>query len=532
MNNWKVLYIEHDDEARNQVISSMNSLKDEDKFILIPISDPNQIDIQMKDTIFDLVLTDVSWPLPEDPSKEEWSRIEDVIKEVRKRNRTIPIVALSGKPSTFEKVKPFSGEVYDIWSKLGGYIEYLPYRVKNLIKSRQNILSEEALLDYTKEICDHLTVWEKERILEFIENYKMIPGLGMLLSKIISLFKQLAHESGLKASYVEGLFHEFANLEPMDLARSSEAWGHLRHSLSVYLAGYNIINTPTFNWKNIIEALDFKDEDELNISWFLASSFHDSTIFIEHIPYILENIHNISSVRLNNIINSEITMADKKKPQLVNLASINNCKIDYSDEDYHEVNELLTNCGKGKIYPLIESYMRGNKVDHGILSAINLYKINKLKNSKCKENVLLNACYAILVHNCIDVIEDLELTEDTDFLAQLLCLIDHFQAWGRENQYEGLFYNTCIEKIVVRKFDVTYDKNIGSHQWIMNIDYIPFRYISQASPEMQNAIDKLDTIIRKHIDILQRIGLIKEKKSKKWRDIELDFNFLILGQNL
>ena len=121
------------------------------------------------------------------------------------------------------------------------------------------------------------------------------------------------------------------------------------------------------------------------------------------------------------------------------------------NSDYSAIEHILNKMDRDDLRDPILSYMKASTtVDHGILAAVDLIS-NRDKYSGTDDLILENACYAILVHNIRD--DRIVLNKDGDFLAQLLCLIDRFQAWGRENEYQKLLDEKLFfQKIVLRKF--------------------------------------------------------------------------------
>ena len=154
MSYLKLLYIEHEKRWKTKIEYNCFNADIEVK----QVDDPNHINSISDNDImdFDLVLTDVFWPNRE-TGEENWARLGEVVESVRKRNRRVPIVVLSEKPDAHLEAEKYikAGEVYDIWSKQGGYPQFLIYRIKNLIRIRQNATSEEILLESTKRLCEN-----------------------------------------------------------------------------------------------------------------------------------------------------------------------------------------------------------------------------------------------------------------------------------------------------------------------------------------------------------------------------------------
>jgi hypothetical protein len=468
------------------------------------------------------VLTDVFWPDPE-TNVEDLSKLDDIIKSVRTYfNSVVPIVVLTGKQEACNEALEHNDEVYDIWSKTSVYPEFFIYRIEKVIERLENKLGEEVLLRAVLSVCEgNPEAWKSDEIKKFIVQYQAATGLGDMLVKIKELFKDLTYDAGLKSLYVNNTFTTFAEMEPMDLARKSDAWGHLRHSLSVFLAGYVLLNSPNsiFDKDKIVHDLCLSDWDSVNKVWCIACTFHDTKVFEVHIPEILVKIAKIRLRRLESTFSSANVKIDKRRMR-------------YLKGDYKIAKSILSKRGRTDLYDVLKEYMKtdiDSVLDHGILASIDLIKNRSQYTGP--PVILENAAYAILFHNCQH--EELKLDAASDFLAQLLCFIDYFQAWGRENHYETLFDGECFQKVVLRGFDLIKDPTcIDQMKLIMRVDYLPFRFVSPFDKVIEIKQNKLKDVMRKGFDRLSRMGLCidNESKRKSWHNVNLDFTFCISGR--
>jgi len=516
MNPINIIYVEHDETYGNTIKHFLEG----EGYISVHIAkEPKEI-LKYIDLPIDLILSDVFWPDPTNAdNNESFPRIADVISVVRSKNSLVPIVVLSRQKDTCIEALKYESEIYDIWSKDSGYPDFFIYRVQNLIARRQNKLCEEVLLQAVFKTCEeNPQSWQANIINSFIRKYRDSSGLGDMHDQIKVLFKNLLNIIGINSDYVNDTFTSFTAVEPLDMTRKSDAWGHLRHSLSVFLSGYVLLNSrhSILPVKDIINELHLNDCNEVNQAWCLASTFHDTKIFEEHVPEIIlkcaQIIRNRETSGRYNEINNQI----------------NNYKMKYSYEDYKIVNTILSYSGNGKRYDIVKKLMRSDDavvgLDHGILAAIDLFK--NTKDYKGNKSIVENATHAILLHNQCKNKLDIEMPYD--FFAQLLCFIDCFQAWGRENLYENLLNGDCFQKVVLRKFELAGEK------LSMTVDYLPFRYVSPTDSAIKLKEEKLKDVIRNNYDILSKMGAFYKRDGDKkyWYDINLDFKFCISGREI
>ena len=270
--------------------------------------------------------------------------------------------------------------------------------------------------------------------------------------------------------------------------------------------------------------------DEVNKAWFLTAALHDSTIFLEHLPRILVKINSFASGRLNRSIKATARHYVNNRNFNIDLTSVEDCKLVYRPEDVTTVERILECVGKASMAPQFREYMK-IRPDHGILSAINLYNVLP-SDDDLMSIVISNACYAMMIHNCLKEL-GVKINQDSDFLAQLLCFVDRFQAWGRENQYEGLLDGNVFEHIVLREFDFIEPKLMDGKKILrMKIDHLPFRYISPTDTFLMAKEEKLIEVLRDHFETLSNIGLKKINDKRIWKNAVIEFTFCILGRVL
>ena len=328
-----------------------------------------------------------------------------------------------------------------------------------------------------------------------------------MLKRIARLFNDLSYDVGIRADFSESMFGNFAASEPLDLARGPETWGHLRHSLSIFFAGYVVLNYSQrpLTESEIMDDLGLSEFESVNKVWFITSAFHDCAVFLEHLPFFFGKIIDNSNLFKQSL--SRCYLNRKSSPENLDLSSISSVDIQYQTLFRRSIQTICDKMGKVGLYSEITKYIK-NRIDHGLLAGVNLF--NSLADLKFNEQISLNACYPILLHNMIGH-KSIDLTGKGNFIVQLLCLFDRFQAWGRENLYEGFFDGTVIEKVVLRKFELGISAR-GEKEITMEIDYLPFRFISPIDATLQEKEIKIIQITRNQYDVLDQIGVKKSWK--------------------
>jgi CheY-like chemotaxis protein len=519
-----ILYVEHDKLYIRKLQSALKKFK----FEILIAKDVDEIEDIITTHAIDLVITDIFWP--NSKGDKEISKLKEIIDEVRKFNSSVPIVALSAKKGAQDEALKDKNDIqiFDLWSKNLGYPEFLTYRVKNLIENRQRQLGEDVLIKAAlKVIEDSDDAWERMNINEFINNYYIkIASIGQIIKGIGLLFEKSVRQCGITAEYAEETFTAFSGVEPLDLARRPDTWAHLRHSLSVFFAGYVLLNSPDspFDKAQVAQNIGLPNWQAVNQAWCLACAFHDTRVFLQHLPDIFIKINKVPEY----LPSERIKMDDN-----YDLKKLSSCKIEYvKNFDFQIVEDILNKMDRKGLWSLINSYMQTNSIDHGILAAIDLYNNSINKNRyQGEQNILVNACYAILLHNYPH--EDIVLNEKADFLAQLLCFVDRFQAWGRENQYENFFDGDGFEKVVLRQFDLEKDPSQGNITILsMKVDYLPFCFIAPNDSWISIKEPTLINIIEKHYDALHHMHILKSHVADNCHNLKLNFTFCILGRQL
>jgi len=526
----KVLIVEHDEDWGDTFVYE---LEREDIEVEI-VDDPNKITRQFEKTRFDVILVDVMWPRDDDADDEDKERLGEVINIVNATDSRIPIVALSRWDEAQNVALRYSNDIYDIWAKVGGYNSFLPYRIRNLIKQRQNEKGELVLVERVFELLENdVDLWEGDTLREFCNEYFRISGLGPLLNLVVKLFRDIGYHIGIGEDFLRDTYDNFAISEPLDVAMATDQWSHLRHSLSVFLSGYILLNKMgTQVQESLREESGFQSLNDVFSSWFIAASCHDICIFDEHMPSLMKKLVKLNVSR-DVLIQAKAKHAKSGKMQSLLIQTLENFETLVSVDHQQVFEAMLDSLGNrdfSNVFskPKLMEYIK-NGIDHGVLSAMHVYK--HLGSMEVESRVVSSACVAILIHNCLQ-----EIFEDGakiwDWISELLCIFDYFQSWSRENKYQGLYDGSCIEKTILREVQVQ-NAHFGQRARLMlRIDYLPYHFISPKDTAIANAEKRLKNILRGHFDHLKIMNVNRLDEELLWRDIILDFKFMIAGRSI
>jgi DNA-binding response OmpR family regulator len=518
MNKFKILHVEHDERYGKYVVYELGK----NGYEVDTIESPDVIEEKMIENNYDLILTDVKWPVNNEDEDESKERLSEVVENVRKRDSLIPIVALSTQEDSHEIAVKFQDEIFDIWAKASGYPQFLVYRVNNLIRNQQNLLNEEVLIREAKRvISENPDAWQKEEVLKICNDMLRIQGLGFMLQRIGKFYVEISFKIGFTTEFIEKTFQNFYKAEPVDLARKQRSWGHVRHSFSIFLAGYILFNERNclINMQEIVEKMELVNASQINEIWFVASAFHDIATYYEHIPEVIKLLKEVCPDQRDSGI--KINLSNKKN---FTFKEIENLTMQYHEADLFEVKNILCSIKKNHLNDKVEQYMN-EKVDHGIISAIEL--AGQRHNIKVNAKVLNFACYIIIIHNCFGSL-NYRFNGEDEKLLQLFCILDNLQAWARENQYEGIINYNSFKSVVLRKFN----QSFSNKDLKIKIDYIPFRFASPKDSQLKINEEELKSVLRKTIEKLSKMNFEYSEGKLSWNKICFSLEFCINGRKL
>jgi hypothetical protein len=229
------------------------------------------------------------------------------------------------------------------------------------------------------------------------------------------------------------IFRDVKEFEPI-LMKIPNYRDHFVHSLNVFLLGYYLIN----RLKGADENLDFRSND-YNLTWMLASTFHDVGYAIEDMEYWLNEIlkrflgasprfsFNIMEALPLIYVDFLRLISHWHTHSLLGATSRDSMGI----EDWTFYDELSSK--------LVEKH-------HGVLSGLMLAHLLAVREGFTIDREYdflynhLPACHAICVHN----LPSIPLDFDKHPIAFMLALCDELQDWGRpsaQNDQDVLYLN-------------------------------------------------------------------------------------------
>jgi len=265
--------------------------------------------------------------------------------------------------------------------------------------------------DYYSTVEDFTGVWGNEW---------GIPRLSTDL--ILSILSHLWDESGKKS-----LFNEFRNFEPI-LQRDEKYRDHFIHSLNVFLMGYYILNKLCSN-----EELNriFRRSNSPNLTWMLASTFHDIAYPLQNIDFWINDVLSIF-IGINPHISISITnlMPPIYDHFIQQISKENSAPL-------HGLSDSSENSIDWKFYNLLNEKMY--EKDHGVYSGLILAHKLAIREGFYERSGLygdfpinhLPACHAICCHSL-----DCAISFNKHPYAFLLKLCDEIQDWGRPSKLD------------------------------------------------------------------------------------------------
>lgn len=478
----QILLIEHETERVNYEYAIRQA---GGQVILIEEYDEKKIEDSLKSNYFDFIITDAFF-LPKDVNhddpKEELDkyRLPEIIKLIRKYDRRVKIIVYTGYNEKL--LTDDLTEVDFLFDKEYIKADMFVWQLKRLIQTSlssnnyEHALVKELLIFLSK---DDNQIW-KEQIEQMLKDYRNGISESDQYEEILkSLYQVLLISFSDSENYKE-LLNYVRDFEKLNLAGSPKNFGHLRHVINVFWLGYYILNkllikNPIIN--NSISLLD------MNKSWLITSLFHD-------IGHFGENYEKLTG---------KIIELLKVYPHSDNKLSINT-DLNFSlDNGKMEAFKSIIAGSNPDLQELITTNTK-NKFDHGILSAMTLYK--HLFNGDIDIRIKEDALQAISFHNIFE--KNIEFIEKQPFekypLLNLLILCDHLETWDRETGFESKFDNkTKIEKIEL--IDLKSENNI----LIIRVNYQMFRaFIPSNEVETERLL--IELIITNIKPLLEKIN--------------------------
>lgn len=229
------------------------------------------------------------------------------------------------------------------------------------------------------------------------------------------------------------VFQNFESFEKVLFQSNPEYRGHYIHQFDVFLLGYYILNKLLESKAEISTIYKPYPERKPNLTWMLASTFHD-------MGYPIEKIDSWFTMFLNTFLSVETAYPIEIERILSPVF------FDYlrylSEEHYNQTKEPMAVSGQcylrdWRFHNILLNNLKLKK-DHGIVSALllihNLFTQETFSNFNnwlldTFEPEILPACHAISIHNLKIDYETVSLKQSP--FAFLLILCDSIQDWER-----------------------------------------------------------------------------------------------------
>jgi DNA-binding transcriptional regulator YiaG len=229
------------------------------------------------------------------------------------------------------------------------------------------------------------------------------------------------------------LFQNFESFEKILFQSNPDYRGHYVHQFDVFLLGYYILNRILETDTEISKKFKPSAERNPNLTWMLASTFHD-------IGYPIEKIDEWFSSFLNTFLRVKTAYPIEIERILTPVF------FDYlrylSEEHYNQTKEPMAVSGQcylrdWKFHNILLDNLKLKK-DHGIISSLllihSLFTQEKIRNFnewlfETFEPEIIPACHAISIHNLKIDYEKISLSQSP--FAFLLVLCDTIQDWER-----------------------------------------------------------------------------------------------------
>lgn len=267
--------------------------------------------------------------------------------------------------------------------------------------------------------------------------------------------RRIFKNHGAGGNEVKTLIEHSQLIDPLLYLSHKRYRDHYMHQLNVALLGGFLLRCEVKVNKTLSEYIVeknpyIKSEDELFDAWWIAALLHDHAYPLAYLSQALQDIHQLATItgapRFRSIGDAFINYVE-----LLTAGPIRDVFKEFAKngedgnrndqknlENYGEmVEELAKIVAKDKNQRLdtdIQTRIKGNLFDHGVISALNLFLKTKdltdITNPivQASAHSCLAAVQAIAMHN----LPDLRLSISKYPLAALLCLSDELQEWGRQ----------------------------------------------------------------------------------------------------
>ncbi len=514
MKNYRILYIEHD-RARDQYAFAMerggaavDKIDYVDRATLL-----QDVRSKLFKTRFDAVITDAFF-LPqgvdhEDETKGEYL-LDDLVSVVREfDDHRIRIVVMTYFSTEILRAKSVD-KINDIWDKHTAPLDYVVWKVKRMQEDSSRYLPERALLRAISALQTQGA--EKDAhyrsVMESVEHYQTRLSVREQMVAVKPDLMSIADKLGNEfPAYFHSLLDSIVKAEPINVGGAQSSWGHLSHALNVWWLGWYFLHCGWLDLDEVVRRMSPTHGDTesllkrqiLEQAWFLAALFHDIGRVYEVLPTLVSEVNVILRFFPIGCILETPNATPDKEDVMTFITKMSSAAGSQS------LANAFSAMGKSPDDTIS---------DHGFLSAYGLFK--QLSAKGVPEEILLNACVAISVHNWVKraarvswddkTKEDFSIQFFDNPLVALLVLCDQLQVWGRQTGLETVKEKPGIECAELR--------SIGREgtQMELVLNYLSFRYVSpeeiKAAEIIENVRNILDT---KVVPVLDRVKIPSDK---------------------
>jgi hypothetical protein len=500
MKSIKVLIIEHDDK-RYVIKDIIERIVGENNVFLIDDYEIEKLKSTLQDNYFDFVFTDAFF-LQKGLShhynrSEEKLLLKEIVTTIRESDKRVKIVVYTRFNDRLDEDQ-LSGVDY-VLDKRVITADLFSWQLKRLIDRDLNANYEEhilisAILEFLKK--EPQSIWGED-IVNMLKEYRNGINETDQINAIKVFVTRLATNCGFSSNATK-MFEMLQLQEPLCNAGNPTKWGHLRHVINVYWLGYYIINNKLINIDTITCKLNktFSNESdkllEINKVWFICSIFHDIGNLGEMVDSLIEIINMALSIYPVDKENNSIQFKNK----------------DFEFGDFDALCSLIAETDQS-LYKLIKEKHTRLKPDHGILSAMTLFK--ELHSNETNNTWLALAIKAIALHNIFQKSFEnvIRYNYKKEPILNLLILCDLLEIWDRSTGFETIYNELPIEKIELSNIAIM-DNNL-----YMKINYRLHNSILPTDSLFKIAKTKLTDIIAKMVlpilDAIQKNDMLHLK---------------------
>lgn len=494
----KILYIEHSKKTVGfkAAMESANAQVD-----LLPYPEENKLKRMLKEKHYDLVVTDAYFLREnvehnydnEEDGEYLLGKVIKIVRNIDNKRIKIAVHTFFSNPllQNSDKVADLDHVDY-IWDKRVSSDNLTYWQVKRIHEEIDKKFPEHTLVDsLILLLSTHKNLPFSDELNNILNIYRRKAGEVEQIESVKTDLSKIAQKFGFHKQFRD-LFEFITKAEPLNVAGNPSAWGHLRHVLNVYWLGYFFLNSGVINIEstydqifseNDKESLDIDDKSKtINFIWFLSSLFHDLGLPAERVVKISEG-----SIELLKVYPG-IALAIKQTPDVHSIYA------NFQD-DLDKIFSSTTGKLNVWVHGCIRKLNEENKLDHGLVSGVTLFRSLSGKDKQ----IVDKSSECVSFHNLVNKYSNHNssgVSFNKNPLACLLILCDQLEVWDRETGLGGYFSGQPIESYELRKLSY----NTAENRFDLEINYIPYRFISPVGDEIDKIRDSLYVFLTEHVE--------------------------------